>query len=47
MKTIPFCAAILSSLVSATAFAQAPSWSPPPETQRCPSKWGPTTSADR
>ena len=40
MKTIPFCAAILSSLVSATAFAQAPSWSPPPESQRCPSKWG-------
>jgi kynurenine formamidase len=27
-------------LVSSTAFAQAPSWSPTPESQRCPSKWG-------
>jgi kynurenine formamidase len=26
---------------SSSALAQAPSWSPPPENQRCPSKWGP------
>jgi kynurenine formamidase len=26
--------------VNAAANAQAPSWSPPPENQRCPSKWG-------
>jgi kynurenine formamidase len=25
---------------SGSALAQAPSWSPPPENQRCPSKWG-------
>ena len=24
----------------ATAAAQTPSWMPPPEAQRCPSKWG-------
>ena len=24
-----------------SALAQAPTWSPPPENQRCPSKWGP------
>jgi kynurenine formamidase len=40
MKITPVCAAILSSLVSAAALAQTPSWSPPPESQRCPSKWG-------
>ena len=40
MKIIPLCAAILTSLVSAAALAQTPSWSPPPESQRCPSKWG-------
>jgi kynurenine formamidase len=27
-------------LVAGAAFAQSPSWSPPPENQRCPSKWG-------
>ena len=27
---------------SSTALAQAPSWSPPPESARCPSKWGAT-----
>src|SRR5262245_30852395 len=25
---------------SSTVLAQAPSWTPPPENQRCPSKWG-------
>jgi kynurenine formamidase len=40
MKIIAFSAAILTSLVSVTALAQTPSWSPPPESQRCPSKWG-------
>jgi hypothetical protein len=30
-----------AALVSGSAAnAQAPSWSPPPESQRCPSKWG-------
>jgi kynurenine formamidase len=27
-------------LLAGAAFAQSPSWSPPPENQRCPSKWG-------
>jgi kynurenine formamidase len=27
-------------LAGAAAFAQAPSWTPPPESARCPSKWG-------
>src|SRR5215813_8813444 len=27
-------------VVSGPALAQAPSWSPPPESARCPSKWG-------
>jgi kynurenine formamidase len=30
----------VSVLVSTAALAQAPTWSPPPESQRCPSKWG-------
>ena len=31
-----------SLLFAATAaVAQTPSWSPPPESQRCPSRWGP------
>ncbi len=25
---------------SSTVLAQAPSWTPPPDNQRCPSKWG-------
>jgi kynurenine formamidase len=29
-----------SLLVSSVALAQAPTWSPTPEAQRCPSKWG-------
>jgi len=27
-------------IASTTAFAQAPSWAPPPDNARCPSKWG-------
>jgi kynurenine formamidase len=27
-------------LAGSAAWAQAPSWSPPPESERCPSKWG-------
>jgi kynurenine formamidase len=35
-------AALGGSLLFATAaLAQAPTWSPPPENQRCPSRWGP------
>jgi kynurenine formamidase len=33
-------ASVMLIVVSAAALAQAPSWSPPPESQRCPSKWG-------
>lgn len=34
--------AAAATLVMNTAMAQAPSWSPPPEKERCPSKWGTT-----
>lgn len=34
--------AAAATLVMNTAMAQAPSWSPPPEKERCPSKWGAT-----
>lgn len=36
-------AALGGSLLFAAhvALAQAPSWLPPPENQRCPSRWGP------
>ena len=40
MKRTALCAALLASLGATTALAQTPSWSPPPENQRCPSKWG-------
>src|SRR6185503_2796567 len=30
----------LALFASGTALAQTPSWTPPPENQRCPSKWG-------
>lgn len=40
MRVLPACAAMLALLGTATAFAQTPSWTPPPESQRCPSKWG-------
>ena len=34
--------AVVSAMlvVSTAALAQTPSWTPPPENQRCPSKWG-------
>jgi hypothetical protein len=34
--------AVLGVMLAATptALAQTPSWTPPPENQRCPSKWG-------
>ena len=40
---IRFAAALGGSLLFAAtaALAQSPTWSPPPETQRCPSRWGP------
>src|SRR5215475_9922084 len=40
MKPIALGAAVACLLLANAAFAQAPSWSPPPESQRCPSKWG-------
>jgi len=40
MKPIAFGAAVACLLLANAAFAQAPSWSPPAESQRCPSKWG-------
>src|ERR1700682_3593966 len=41
MRQIAFSVALLSLLLALVAAeAQAPSWSPPPESQRCPSKWG-------
>ncbi|WP_088344784.1 MULTISPECIES: cyclase family protein [Rhodomicrobium] len=40
MRILPVCGTVLALLAPATAFAQTPSWSPPPESQRCPSKWG-------
>ena len=33
-------AAIALALTAVTAHAQAPSWTVPSESQRCPSKWG-------
>ena len=41
MRPLGFSIAISALLFGTiTAAAQAPSWSPPPENQRCPSKWG-------
>ena len=39
MKAIALGAAITLAF-SAAAFAQAPTWTVPTESQRCPSKWG-------
>src|SRR4029450_1713651 len=39
MKAFTLGAAI-TLVFSATAFAQAPTWTVPEESQRCPSKWG-------
>src|SRR5260370_20833059 len=41
MKCIAFAAAMSAVLMASTAsLAQTPSWTVPPESARCPSKWG-------
>jgi kynurenine formamidase len=40
MTRISVLAAISAFLAAGTAAAQTPSWTPPAENQRCPSKWG-------
>src|SRR5215204_3106481 len=40
MKLIASCVAVAATLVTSAALAQTPSWTVPPEGQRCPSKWG-------
>ena len=41
MQRIAFGAVLGATLMAGTAaLAQAPSWTPPPESARCPSKWG-------
>jgi len=41
MQRIAFGAVLGAMLMAGTAaLAQAPSWTPPPESARCPSKWG-------
>jgi hypothetical protein len=41
MKCIAFAATVSAVLMASTAsLAQTPSWTVPPETARCPSKWG-------
>jgi kynurenine formamidase len=40
MKRTSITISALAMLAAVPAFAQAPSWSPPPDSQRCPSKWG-------
>jgi kynurenine formamidase len=42
MKASTFGAALALAVSAATAHAQTPSWIVPPESARCPSKWGPT-----
>ena len=41
MQRIAF-GAVLGAMLAANGavLAQTPSWTPPPDTQRCPSKWG-------
>jgi len=42
VRRVPFAFAISTLLVwEAPALAQTPSWSPPADSARCPSKWGP------
>jgi kynurenine formamidase len=41
MGRIAFLAAMSVLLAAGAASAQTPSWTPPPDSQRCPSKWGP------
>ena len=40
MKCIAFAAVTLATLTATAALAQAPSWTVPAESARCPSKWG-------
>jgi kynurenine formamidase len=40
MKTATFAGALALVVSAATATAQTPSWAVPPESARCPSKWG-------
>src|SRR2546427_2629014 len=40
MRRIVIGLAVIAALGLSTAAAQAPSWRPPSESQRCPSKWG-------
>jgi kynurenine formamidase len=40
MKCITIALALSGSLLAGAAMAQTPSWSPPGESTRCPSKWG-------
>src|SRR5437773_9829071 len=40
MRRIVIGLAVITALGLSTAAAQGPSWRPPSESQRCPSKWG-------
>ncbi len=41
MKCIAFAASLSAALMASTvSLAQTPSWAVPPESARCPSKWG-------
>src|SRR5215211_6567526 len=40
MKFIASCVAVAATLITSAALAQTPSWTVPPDSQRCPSKWG-------
>jgi kynurenine formamidase len=42
MKAFGTGIAVFALFMTQAALAQSPSWSPPAENQRCPSKWGPT-----
>lgn len=39
-KFAPYVAAVLAALAGAPAAAQQPTWLPPPDKERCPSRWG-------
>ena len=39
-RAASFCTALGALLIAGTATAQTPSWLPPPDSARCPSKWG-------
>jgi kynurenine formamidase len=40
MKAAVFSTALAAALIASAAAAQTPSWLPPPDNARCPSKWG-------